>query len=75
MTDTSDDVLGLGGGTDIPSVRAGNLKKTAKPVTSLTDEQKRKRQQQAAFSTSRLEPPKLGRAGLLGVNVSDIGAF
>jgi hypothetical protein len=70
--DTSDDVLGLGGGgSDIdlpPPVKAGNLKKTAKPVDQVSEQSKRNRRLAASALTRGFAPPTLGQPGLLGLS-------
>ncbi len=65
--DTSDDMLGLGGGDDIPSVRAQTEKRTAAPADRGSEEARRNRnRRRAAAAGDRLKPPKLGATGLFG---------
>ena len=67
MDNLSDDVLGLGGGPDIPSVQAENRKQTATVVDRGSEEARRQRnRRRGAVSGDRLGPPKLGTPGLLG---------
>ncbi len=69
MTDTSDDVLGLGGGGDdigIPSVRAEAPKKTAAPVDRGSEMARRNRQRRRAGLGAELGEPTLGTPGLFG---------
>ena len=68
--DTSDDVLGLGGGGDIgvPAVRAEPPKKTATVVDRGTEEARRNRQRRRAAAGGDLEPPTLGVPGLFGAS-------
>ncbi len=65
--DTTDDALGLGGGGDIPSVKAQPEKRTAAPADRGSEEARRNRNRRlAAAAGNRLEPPKLGTPGLFG---------
>jgi hypothetical protein len=64
--DTSDDALGLGGGDDIPSRPAENVRQTAKPVDRGSEAARRERERRRAAAGAQLEPPKLGTPGLLG---------
>ncbi len=71
MDDTSDDVFG-GGGGDLPARTAESPKRTAKPLEQSSDQARRNRRR-AAGQVQKLQPPKLGRAGLLGLGIEDIG--
>ena len=65
--DTSEDVLGLGGGGDIgiPSVQAETRKKTAEVVDRGTEESKRRRaRRQTSLLTRDFGAPQLGIPGL-----------
>ncbi len=66
--DTSDDVLGLGGGGDIgiPAVQAATPKKAAAPVDqgSETARANRKRRRQTSLLTRDFGAPQLGIPGL-----------
>lgn len=67
--DTSDDVLGLGGGGDgisVPAVRAETQKKTAAPVDRGSEAARRNRQRRRAGLGADLGPPTLGTPGLFG---------
>lgn len=64
--DTSDDVLGLGGGGDIPAVRAEPAKKTAAPVDRGSEAARRNRQRRRAAAGVDLGQPTLGTPGLFG---------
>ncbi len=69
--DTSDDVLGLGGGGDdigIPSVQAETQKKTATPVDRGSEAARRNRQRRRAGLGADLGPPTLGVPGLFGAS-------
>ncbi len=70
MTDTSDDVLGLGGGggddIGIPAVQAATPKKTAAPVARGSEAAKRNRQRRRAGLGADLGEPTLGTPGLFG---------
>ncbi len=61
-----------GGGGDLPKRTAEAPKRTAKALEQ-TGEQARRYRRRAAGQTQKLEPPKLGRAGLLGIGIEDIG--
>ncbi len=67
MTDTTDDVLGLGGGGDIgiPSVQAQTPKKTAEVVDRGSEAAKRRRaRRQSSLLTRDFGAPQLGIPGL-----------
>lgn len=68
--DTSDDVLGLGGGgdTDIPTMQAETLKKTAAPADRGSEAARRNRRRRRAAAGVDLAPPTLGTPGLLGLS-------
>lgn len=70
MDNTSDDVLGLGGGGDIgvPAVQAETRKKTAAPVDRGSEAAKLNRQRRRAGLGRDLGPLTLGTPGLLGVS-------
>lgn len=68
--DTSDDVLGLGGGGDIgvPSVQAETPKKTAAVVDRGSEASKRRRaRRQSSLLTRDFGAPQLGVPGLTGI--------
>ena len=69
MDNTTDDLLGLGGGGDIPSVRAQTEKRTAAPVDEGTEESRKTRRRRASLLTRDFGEPKLGIAELLGKTV------
>ena len=66
--DTSDDVLGLGGGGDIgmPAVQAATTKKTATAVDRGSEAAKRNRQRRRAGLGADLGEATLGTPGLFG---------
>lgn len=67
--DTSDDVLGLGGGDfETPTVRAEPQKKTAAVVDRGTEAARRNRQRRRAAAGVDLGRPTLGTPGLLGAS-------
>lgn len=61
--------LGLGddGDIDIPTVEAGNLKKTAQPIKQLSEADIKRRRKQASLLTRGFAPPRLSEASLLGI--------
>ncbi len=68
--DTSDDVLGLGGGGDIgiPAVQAQTTKKTAAPVDQRSEAATRRRaRRQTSLLTRDFGAPQLGIPGLTGI--------
>ncbi len=65
--DTSDDVLGLGGGdVDLPAVQAETTKKTATAVDRGSETARRNRQRRRARAGGDLGEPTLGTPGLFG---------
>lgn len=71
MTDTSDDVLGLGGGGggDLPARTAEQTTRTAKPLEQGSEQAKRRRAiRRGSLLTRDFEPANLGTPGLLGIN-------
>jgi len=58
---------GKGGGVDLPSTQAGNLKKTAEPVEQLSEQAKKNRRKAASMLPRGFEPPKLSTPGMLGL--------
>ena len=67
--ETSDDGLfGGGGGVDIPTQKAENLKRTAEPVDQVSEAgRRRRRRRQASAITSGFGEPQLGVPALTGV--------
>ena len=71
MTDTTDDALfGGGGGVDIPSKAAENVKRTALPAEQLSDQARKNRRRRSGATD--LGELKLATPGLLGVPMGDL---
>ena len=69
--ETSDDFLsGGGGGVDIPSKAAENVKRTAVPAEQLSEQAKKNRRRRSGATD--LGELKLATPGLLGVPMGDL---
>ena len=67
--DTSDDALfGGGGGIDIPSRKAENVSRTARPVDELSEQAKKNKRLAASILTKSFAEPTLSKPGLLGLS-------
>ncbi len=64
--ETSDDLLGAGGG-DLPARTAESPKQTAKPLEQVSEQARRNRRRRANAARG-FAPPQLAQPGLLGLS-------